>query len=134
MPLMAEGRTSGEGASPLLLEGRAVVIVPFVRWGDLARRCVDGCLALDDEDFLVCLVPSGQGEVPEPWLSHPGVEIIVSRVHGISAKRNLAIRAHPEAELFACIDSDAWPEPLSTSPAEPVPAKRRDVQAGMKRG
>jgi hypothetical protein len=106
-----------------------VVIVPFVRWGELARLCVDACLALDDEDFLVCLVPSGKGDVPEPWASRQGVEIIASGVHGISAKRNQAIRAHPEAELFACIDSDAWPEPQWLRNAREVFAQDPDIWA-----
>lgn len=39
------------------------------------------------------------------------MHVIATGLPGISYKRNLAIQAHPEADFYACTDSDAVPTP-----------------------
>lgn len=91
--------------------GLAVIVIPFVEWGPLVQTCVASCLALEGDDHLICLVPDSLSSVPASLTGHPRVTAIGSGGPGIARKRNLAIKAHPEAQLFACLDSDAWPRP-----------------------
>lgn len=87
-----------------------VIVVPFIDWGPLLERCVANCLALADAHFLLCLVTGSAAQVPVRWASDPRVSVIESAAEGIAHKRNLAIRAYPDAAFYACIDSDAWPQ------------------------
>lgn len=93
------------GAEPLIC-----IIIPFTAWNPLVAECVAGCLRLDYGRFIVCLLPNESGGIPDGVLSDPRVKTIATGNPDISRKRNVGITAHPEAEFYACIDSDAVPE------------------------
>lgn len=93
------------------MEPLICVLVPFTGWNVRVAECVDGCLGLRYDRFVLCLLPDEWGSVPTSVACDPRVHVISTGLPGISRKRNLGIAAHPEADFYACIDSDAVPEP-----------------------
>jgi cellulose synthase/poly-beta-1,6-N-acetylglucosamine synthase-like glycosyltransferase len=90
---------------------RVCVIVPFQRWSVLLDECVGALLPqLGERDRLVLSGDLGS-EVPDAVRDHDRVRILESTGANISRKRNLAIESVPDAEVYACLDSDAVPEP-----------------------
>lgn len=94
------------GAEPLV-----VILLPYVRWNALLDECVQGCLRLDYGNFRICLLPTRQEALPAALARDPRIQLVASGQDGISLKRNLGMRQNPDAEFYACIDSDAVPTP-----------------------
>lgn len=86
------------------------IIVPFTSWNPIVEECVKGCLDLDYGNFRIVLIPD-EGEPLADWVSDES-RILVEPTpgHGISMKRNRGFEALKDAEYFALIDSDAYPE------------------------
>lgn len=83
--------------------------IPFTIWNELVEECVEGCLKLHYENFVIVLVPNSGENIPEKYENNSRIVISPTKVSDIAVKRNAAIRAVP-AQYYACIDSDAYPE------------------------
>lgn len=93
------------------MEPLVCILVPFLEWNPLVEECVTGCLSLKYGNFRLCLLPNESRTVPDYIVAAPCVAVIATRLPGIAHKRNLGIVAHPAADYYACIDSDAVPAP-----------------------
>ena len=87
------------------------IIIPFIHWNPLVAQCINGCLALNYPNFRVLLIADAGEALPTPWSHQPQITLLHSQHSGISHKRNMAIQHAHESDYFACIDSDAYPEP-----------------------
>ncbi len=86
-----------------------VVIVPCVSLNPYVEECLRGCLALDCRDLRIALLPDEALELPAR-LRDERIRVTPTGDVSIAAKRNVALHAHPEAEFYAMIDSDAYPD------------------------
>lgn len=86
-----------------------VVVVPFVRLNSYVRETLTHCLKLEYSDVRIVLLPDGPIALPLD-LQRDNVSVIVTGDCTISRKRNLAIDHFSDADYFAFIDSDAYPE------------------------
>lgn len=89
-----------------LMTPRVSVIIPLHRYSDIARRCVETCLALARDQHEVVVVSDApiQGLPSGARAVTTGAE----RDTSPAEKRDLAFE-HALGSIFAYIDDDAWP-------------------------
>jgi GT2 family glycosyltransferase len=85
---------------------RVSVIIPVHRYTDVARRCVETCLALAGDEHEVLVV----SDAPIDGLPSAARALTTGAPDDTSPaeKRDLAF-AHSRGEICAYIDDDAWP-------------------------
>jgi len=88
----------------MLLEKRAIVIIPCRGINDYLREAVSRVLELDYENFEILILPDG--EIKETF---PKTKIISTGKIGPAQKRNLVLHDR-EAEILAFLDDDSYPE------------------------
>lgn len=86
-----------------------VVVIPFVRLNSYVRETLAHCLRLEYSDVRIVLLPDRPIALPLEF-QRDNVSVIVTGDCTISRKRNLAIAHFRDADYFAFIDSDAYPE------------------------
>jgi len=85
-----------------------LIIIPCVALNEYVLECLSGCLGLDYAEHHIALLPDAPVALPEEFISNK-ITVIPTGDVTISAKRNAGIRAFPDAEYYAFIDSDAYP-------------------------
>ena len=93
------------------MEANCIIIIPFVSVNEYVLQCVRECLKLDYDCYHLVLLPDVPVSLPSD-LGSDRLTVIVTGDCTIAAKRNSAITNFPNAEYFAMIDSDAYPDTL----------------------
>lgn len=91
------------------VSSNCVIVIPFVTVNSYLLECLDGCLALDYDNFRIALLPDASIQLPAKY-QRDNIDIIVTGNCTIAAKRNIAFKYFPDAKYFALIDSDAYPD------------------------
>ena len=89
------------------------IVVPFTTWHDWAIDCIEACMKLRYQDFDIWALPNEQ---PSPeWAAKLDELELGGRLHieptgpaNPGTKRNVALKKS-SSEVFAFVDSDAWP-------------------------
>jgi GT2 family glycosyltransferase len=92
-----------------MAEAPTAVVVPFTTWNPLVDECIRYQLLIDYSRFTLVLLPNESDSVPLEIANDPRVKVVATHINNISHKRNRGFAACPEAEYYACIDSDAYP-------------------------
>ena len=87
------------------------IVIPFIEWNDFVAESVQGCGRLAYENFQIVLVPNEADGIPEEITADSRTSVVASEVSNISRKRNVGMKHCPDAEFYAFIDSDAYPDP-----------------------
>ena len=81
------------------------IIIPVKRFNENLRQSIERCLRLDYPAFEIIVLPD------EAFGEFKGnIKMIATGPMGPAEKRDLAL-AHSQAEVFAFLDDDAYPEP-----------------------
>lgn len=91
-------------------EKKVTIIIPFVSLNDYVLECIEGCLAQNYPNFELVLLPDAAITLPLKY-SRKKVKTVVTNTPRIAKKRNIGINKFPKTELYAFIDSDAYPHP-----------------------
>lgn len=86
-----------------------IIIIPCSDLNEYVLECLRGCLGLDYSKYSIALLPDAPLELPEEFRNRNIIVMPTGDVT-ISAKRNLAIRSFRDADYYAFIDSDAYPD------------------------
>lgn len=105
-------------------EKRVVIIVPFTSLNDYVVSCVAGIGSLRYGNYHPVLLPDAAIDLPHPAA---GTTVIPTGRVTIGRKRNIAIERFPDADYYACIDSDAFPHPDWLSAAVRAFARSEDI-------
>jgi len=87
-----------------------IIVIPCIDLNGYVLESLRGCLAVDYESFQVVLLPDRPILLPDDISGNKRVSVIVTGALTIAAKRNIALGNFRDAEYFALIDSDAYPE------------------------
>ncbi len=91
------------------MEPNCVIIIPFVSLNNYVIQCVQECLKLDYSNYGLVLLPDISEDLPSE-LQSDRITVVVTGDCTIAAKRNAAIKKFPNADYFALVDSDAYPD------------------------
>ncbi|MCK5659670.1 MAG: glycosyltransferase [Alphaproteobacteria bacterium] len=84
------------------------IIIPVKGFNDKLKQCLEKCLELDYVDYEVMVFPD---ELSPEFDEFKGrIRVISTGSMGPAEKRDLALK-HSNAEIFAFLDDDAYPEP-----------------------
>lgn len=91
------------------------IVVPFNEWHEWVLDCVRHCAQLVDSGWVIWLLPDAPpkgrwAEALEGLRLGDKLHVEPTGSGNPAAKRNVALRKSP-AEVFALVDSDAWPAP-----------------------
>ncbi len=84
------------------------IIIPVKRFNERLRKCLQQCLELDYPNFEIIVFPDESPDELPPEFKEK-IKIIATGDMGPAEKRDLAL-AHSQAEIFAFLDDDAYPE------------------------
>ncbi len=102
------------------------VIVPFVDHDRLMEKCVKTILSLNYPEYELIIVSDEPQNIPV----NNKVKHLVSGAETISQKRNLAMmHASQDTEIFAFIDSDAYPQKNWLDNAVKIFLENHDIDA-----
>lgn len=91
-------------------ELRVAILIPFTEWNPLVAHCVTACRALAYPSRLIVLLPDAGATVSVGMAGDPQVRVVLPGASAIAAKRNQGFKAVPDADYYALIDSDAYPQ------------------------
>jgi cellulose synthase/poly-beta-1,6-N-acetylglucosamine synthase-like glycosyltransferase len=90
-------------------ENKASIILPIVDLNAYVFECLDGCLGLDYDNFEIVLLPDEKINLSDKY-NTKRIRVIETGPLTIAKKRNIGLSQSPNADYFAFIDSDAYPE------------------------
>ncbi|RKY34275.1 MAG: glycosyl transferase, partial [Candidatus Omnitrophota bacterium] len=80
------------------------IIIPVKSFNQRLNKCITECLKLDYSNFKIFVFPD------QPFFEFKGkIEVIPTGNIGPALKRDLALK-HSQAEIFAFLDDDAYPD------------------------
>ena len=86
-----------------------IIIIPCSDLNEYVVECLRGCLGLAYGNYRIALLPDAHQELPEEF-RNKNIIVMPTGDVTISAKRNLAISSFRDADYYAFIDSDAYPD------------------------
>ena len=88
-----------------MIDPTIAIIIPVKRFNDKLKKSIEKCLQLDYGKYEVMVLPD------ELFSEFAGkIRVIPTGDMGPALKRDIALK-HSQAELFAFLDDDAYPEP-----------------------
>ncbi|MEK6744929.1 MAG: glycosyltransferase family 9 protein [Nitrospirota bacterium] len=111
------------------MNATCIIIIPCIDLNDYVVESIRGCLALDYGSYRVVVLPDVPISPPADLVDHPRIRIVVTGDLTIAAKRNLAIRRYRDADYYALIDSDAYPDAKWLANGISFLEKKRDIWA-----
>jgi len=82
------------------------IIIPCKKIDEKCQKCIKECLKLDYKSYEIIVLPDDVGKIK---VTNPKIRIIKTGKTMPSMKRNIGM-SHSDAEFYAFIDSDAYPQ------------------------